>query len=729
MAERIGQQLGNYTIIRLIGEGGFAEVYLGEHLYLKSQAAIKVLQTQLSDTDDTDSFLKEAQTVARLAHPNIIRVLDFGLDGKTPFLVMDYAPNGTLRQRHNKGIPVPLTTIVSYTRQIADALQYAHDEHLIHRDVKPENMLIGRRNEILLSDFGIAVVAQSSRSQRTQDVIGTVAYMAPEQIQGKPRPASDQYSLGIVVYEWLTGERPFHGSFTELCTQHVFAQPPLIHEKLPLVSSDVERVIMKALAKDPRQRFESVKAFADALEQVSQGKPLLPEMLQSTSDYKTELAATSYQTELMQPSGLINSGTPPIPGATPAPLAGSGPTTTSAGSSAQAANATTPQQTPPIMPTFHSQQTQAQTQFQAQSGVPSSPIQTPQQFTGNPRFQTPPAAPTQRTTPQTPQQQPGGGTPPYQQQQFAQNTPYRPQAPASQQPGRNTPYQPQGPMPQQQPGQLGSTSPYQNPSGQAPQHYPANAPFSAPATPAAQQFGNNAPFQQQTPAAQPQQSGRRPAEAPVDDNAYKPRAEAQPSQPRHQDSPAENGSSDWGFLDTAKWPILQTVVGIILFCILYNFYPAFYLNHLFNRNISLILVVPLFFGAAFGPWVGLLVGICGALACGLLYPGQDPFFIPLTAQARVAADWWSFLLVSTVAGLMTGLTMIRKRRYPTIGSVTRASILAIIGLAASIGFLLYRWHDLRFFQPIGVVALANVVVAFIILAVYSIMARLIDTNS
>ena len=232
MADRVGQQLGHYTILQLLGQGGFAEVYLGEHLYLKSQAAIKVLQTRLSGQEDMDSFLREAQTIARLSHPNIIRVLDFGVDGETPYLVMDYAPNGTLRQQHPKNTCVAPTTVVPYVKQVADALQYAHDEHLIHRDVKPENMLLGRRNEVLLSDFGIALVSQSSHSQRTQDVIGTVAYMSPEQIQGKPRPASDQYSLAIVVYEWLSGDRPFHGSFTELCTQHMFASPHLCAKNL-----------------------------------------------------------------------------------------------------------------------------------------------------------------------------------------------------------------------------------------------------------------------------------------------------------------------------------------------------------------------------------------------------------------------------------------------------------------------------------------------------------------
>ncbi len=277
MADLIGQQLGNYRIIGLIGRGGFADAYLGEHIYLKTQVAIKVLRTRVANNEDLEGFLKEARTIAHLVHPNIVRVMDFGVDGETPFLVMDYAPNGTLRQRHPKGTTLPLTTITSYVKQIATALQYAHDEKLIHRDVKPENMLLGRKNDVLLSDFGIALVAQSSRYQNTQDVVGTVAYMSPEQIQGKPRPASDQYSLGIVVYEWLSGDRPFHGSFTELCTQHMFASPPPLREKVPTIPPDIEQVVTTALAKDSKQRFGSVQAFANALEQASQAQ--LPTIL------------------------------------------------------------------------------------------------------------------------------------------------------------------------------------------------------------------------------------------------------------------------------------------------------------------------------------------------------------------------------------------------------------------------------------------------------------------
>ena len=250
MVDRVGQQLGNYRLLRLLGQGGFAEVYLGEHLYLKTQAAIKVLHAQIVD-DNSESFIAEARTIASLVHPHIVRVLDFGIEQTIPFLVMDYAPHGTLRRRYPNGTLLPLTTIVPYVRQLADALQHAHNVKLIHRDIKPENMLLGSNDEVLLSDFGIATIARTSRATKPQDIAGTVFYMAPEQIQGMPRPASDQYALGIVVYEWITGGGPFHGSFTEVATQHIFAPPPPLREKVPALSKEVEQVVLKASEQRP----------------------------------------------------------------------------------------------------------------------------------------------------------------------------------------------------------------------------------------------------------------------------------------------------------------------------------------------------------------------------------------------------------------------------------------------------------------------------------------------
>jgi WD40 repeat protein/serine/threonine protein kinase len=274
MADRVGQQLGNYRLIRLLGHGGFAEVYLGEHTRLGTQAAIKVLLGELAE-EEAEGFLREAKTIAMLAHPHIVHLLDYRLHEGTPFLVMDYAANGTLRQRHPKGSVVPLETVRGYVRQMADALQYAHEHRLIHRDIKPENMLLDRRDTVLLSDFGIAVVTQSSRYENPQEVIGTVAYMAPEQIQAHPRPASDQYSLGVVVYEWLCGERPFQGVMAEVATKHLLAPPPPLREKQPTISAAVEEVVLTTLAKDPRGRFGSMRAFANAFEQACKEDALL----------------------------------------------------------------------------------------------------------------------------------------------------------------------------------------------------------------------------------------------------------------------------------------------------------------------------------------------------------------------------------------------------------------------------------------------------------------------
>src|SRR5216684_3274829 len=132
MAEHVGQHLGNYRLIQLLGQGNFASVYLGEHIHLHTQAAVKVLHGQLAG-HDVEGFLSEARTLARLRHPHIVQVLDFAVEGTTPFLVLDYAPGGTLRKRHPKGTQLPLDTVVTYVMQVAEALQYAHQEKLIHR--------------------------------------------------------------------------------------------------------------------------------------------------------------------------------------------------------------------------------------------------------------------------------------------------------------------------------------------------------------------------------------------------------------------------------------------------------------------------------------------------------------------------------------------------------------------------------------------------------------------
>src|SRR5499427_6393252 len=271
MVDRVGQQLGNYRLVKMLGQRGYAEVYLGQHVRFKQQAAIKVLHAHLRG-QEIEHFQQEAETIATLAHPSIVRVFDFDVQDGIPFWVMDYAPNGSLRQRYPKGKLVPLPAIVSCVKQVAAALQYAHDKKFIHRDVKPENMLIGQIQEVLLSDFGIATIVHSTSSLNVgaEGASGTLSYMAPEQIEGHPRPASDQYALGVVVYEWLCGERPFEGSASEVMAQHLSVPPLPLHERMPEISPEVEQVVLRTLSKDPKARFDSVADFSAALEQASQ---------------------------------------------------------------------------------------------------------------------------------------------------------------------------------------------------------------------------------------------------------------------------------------------------------------------------------------------------------------------------------------------------------------------------------------------------------------------------
>lgn len=270
MSYDVSKKLGNYRLLELLGQGGFADVYLGEHVYLKTSAAIKVLRLHLSQ-DALTLFLAEARTIARLGHPNIVQVHDFGIENDVPFLVMGYAPYGSLRRLHPINSIVPLPTVALYVKQMAQALQYAHERKIIHRDVKPENMLLGEQQLLMLSDFGIAVTTQSMpgnpmlpRASHGQ-AVGTTTYMAPELFTSEAVFASDQYSLAMVIYEWLCGAPPFSGSDMEIALQHVHVAVPALIDKAA-ITAVVEQVVMKALAKNPEDRYPSMLDFAVAFE-------------------------------------------------------------------------------------------------------------------------------------------------------------------------------------------------------------------------------------------------------------------------------------------------------------------------------------------------------------------------------------------------------------------------------------------------------------------------------
>jgi serine/threonine protein kinase/Tol biopolymer transport system component len=318
----VGRQIGNYRLIKLLGHGEFAEVYLGDHVHLRLQVAVKVLTNRLTD-QEVVNFRKETLAITGLEHPNILRVYDFGIVDHTPCVVMAYAPNGSLRTFHPGETRLDRYAIAFYVKQVAAALHYAQDKKVIHRDIKPANMLLGPGNEVLLGDFGMAHIYQnyqgyqSTPQQNTWEVTGTAPYMAPEQFQGTSHPATDQYALGVVVYEWLCGDRPFHGTFTELYSQHMFVPPPPLREKVPGISQCIEAVVMTALAKNPQQRFASVLDFANALEQACKSEPSLRSNPTLVFPNRPTLPSRPLFSEpnspSLMPAPLVESATMPMP--------------------------------------------------------------------------------------------------------------------------------------------------------------------------------------------------------------------------------------------------------------------------------------------------------------------------------------------------------------------------------------------------------------------------------
>ena len=262
------QEIGAYRLLHLIGRGGFADVYLAEHSYLQTRVAVKIFRTRPGD-EQMERFLEQVRTLARLQHEPSLPILSCEVWDGSPVLVLPYASGGTVRRRHPSGSQLPLEEVLTYLRQIAPALDAAHSAGQIHGDIKPENLLLGEQGKLLLSDFGLAPVVENTAGRAPAPVTGTVIYMAPEQLAGQLEAASDQYALAIVVYEWLCGEPPFAGTYPEVATQHALIDPPSLRQRRPDLAPQVERVLARALSKNPRERFSSVQAFAGALERVS----------------------------------------------------------------------------------------------------------------------------------------------------------------------------------------------------------------------------------------------------------------------------------------------------------------------------------------------------------------------------------------------------------------------------------------------------------------------------
>ena len=275
-----------YTLVELLGSGGMAEVYLAHDEVLDRDVALKILRHQYADDEQfVERFRREARSAAGLSHPNIVSIYDQGRseDGAY-YIAMEFVPQGTLKERISRYGALDPDAAAGVALQIADALQAAHEKGVIHRDIKPQNVLVTRTGDVKVTDFGIARAA-SSTVTATSAVLGTAGYMSPEQAMGKPvRPQSDLYSLGVVLYEMLTGELPYSAENpVALSMKHVNEPPRSPREVNPEIPEALDVLTVKLLAKNPEDRYASAAELIDDLERVRSGLPPAVEKTEKTS--------------------------------------------------------------------------------------------------------------------------------------------------------------------------------------------------------------------------------------------------------------------------------------------------------------------------------------------------------------------------------------------------------------------------------------------------------------
>lgn len=257
-----------YRIKSRIGGGGMANVYLGHDIILKRDVAIKVLRPEFAtDPEFIERFDREAQATTSLSHPNIVSIYDVGEEDNILYIVMEYIDGPTLKEYVLNNGPLPVEEAINIMEQLTSAIQHAHEMGLVHRDIKPQNVLIDQSGKIKVTDFGIAVALSATALTQTNSVLGSVHYLSPEQARGgKATKLSDIYSLGIVFYELLAGQLPFTGqSPVSIALKHLQDNTPSVRKSNPSIPQSVENIILKATAKDPFHRYTSVVEMQDAI--------------------------------------------------------------------------------------------------------------------------------------------------------------------------------------------------------------------------------------------------------------------------------------------------------------------------------------------------------------------------------------------------------------------------------------------------------------------------------
>ncbi len=265
-----------YRLERKLGSGGMADVWLAEDQELGRHVAVKILHERYANDEQfVERFRREATHAAGLSHPNIVSIYDRGVAAGSYYIVMEYIEGRTLKELIVTRGPCPVPVAISYTRQILAALRYAHKNGIIHRDIKPHNVLVDREGRVKVADFGIARAGASEMTE-AGSIVGTAQYLSPEQARGAPvDESSDLYSTGIVLYELLTGTVPFTGETpVEIAMKHLSQTPEAPSARRPDIPHDLDLVVLRALAKEPAERYRTAAELDRDLELVARGDPV-----------------------------------------------------------------------------------------------------------------------------------------------------------------------------------------------------------------------------------------------------------------------------------------------------------------------------------------------------------------------------------------------------------------------------------------------------------------------